>query len=247
MKKTMALILLLALVICLCACGSNPEAAAVKKDFNKAVKYTESIIGTDGMTTNVREKNDGIYMTKFWRAEESGNSMDIDLDVEVDGHIITLGKTKVSEIREMGFDINSGFESLKPGEAASISIAKDGKSIPFDTDTNETNAEISIKDMTLSAFIGEVEEDTLPYSYKGIKPGSTLQEVVDVLGAPNYAASLSTDSGGTRIALDYLNETENGDATSLMMELIYDVESDTSTLVNFQIDCVYDSPEEATE
>jgi len=250
MKKTLALFLLLALVICLCACGSNPEAAAVKKDFDKAVKYTESIIDTDKMTSSVREKNDGIYLTKFWRSENDENIMDIGLDVEVNGHIITLGKTKVSEIRDMGFEINSGFETLKPGEAASISIAKDGKYIPFDTDTNETDAEISIDDMTLSAFIGEVEEDTLPYSYKGFKPGSSLQEVVDAIGAPNYAASLSTDSDGTRIAMDYLNESTEGDkqvAISLMMELIYNVETDSSELVNFQIDCVYDQPEKATE
>ena len=238
MKKIFALILALVMILCLCACGKKDgiDREAIKNEFNKAVSYTEDLMDTADMTSTVQDESDGVYLFKQWNHQGEFVNTDISLDFEIEGNTITLGKTTVGDLKKMGYEIECGFETLKPGDTASLGIYIDGKRCVFDTAQNDTDTEKTIDEMTLNSFIN----DDILCTYKGLKAGSTLEEVIDVLGSPNYAASLATnDKNETTIALGYINKTTQDDgeaATSLEITLDYDPDTDSAVLSGIEFD-----------
>ena len=247
MKKAIVLILALVLALCICACGKKDDGIdrkAIKTEFDKAVSYTETLVDTKDMTSTVQDESDGVYLFKQWNHTGDFVNTDIDLDFELNGKTITLGTTTVGDLKAMGFDVECGFETLKPGDTASLSVYIDGKRCVFDTATNDSDSEKSIDEMPLNAFIN----DDLLCTYKGLSSSSTLKDVVDVLGSPNYAASLATnDKNETVIALGYVNNTtqEDGKATtSLEITLQYDPDTDSALLSGIEFDHSVESAEE---
>jgi len=247
MKKTFVLILALALALCLCACSKKDDGIdrkAIKTEFNKAVSYTEALIDTKDMTSTVQDTSDGVYLFKQWNHTGDFVNTDIGLDFELSGKTITLGTTTVGDLKAMGFDIECGFETLKPSETASLGVYIDGKRCAFDTAQNDSGSEKGIDEMPLYSFI----DDNLLCTYKGLTSSSTLKDVVDVLGSPNYAASLATnDKNETVIALGYVNNTTQDDGvatTSLEITLQYDPDTDSAVLSGIEFDHSIEPAEE---
>ena len=158
MKKAIVLILALVLALCICACGKKDDGIdrkAIKTEFDKAVSYTETLVDTKDMTSTVQDESDGVYLFKQWNHTGDFVNADIDLDFELNGKTITLGTTTVGDLKAMGFDVECGFETLKPGDTASLAVYIDGKRCVFDTATNDSDSEKSIDEMPLNAFIND--------------------------------------------------------------------------------------------
>ena len=238
MKKIFALMLALVMLLCLCSCG-NKYNQKVRNSFDKAVAYTESLLDTSSMTSFVRDESNGNYIYKYWNHGENEGNADIDLNVEIEGHTITLNKTTVRDLKDMGFEVMIGFETLAPGETASLAIYSKDKRIAFNTARNETNEKVDVNDMPLCAFYGEMDDGHIPFVYRGLTIGSTLEEIVAALGSPNNAASIATDETGSSIGMDYFSDSTEDNAhitSALSITANYDADADTAVLSNVQLD-----------
>lgn len=255
MKKTFALFLAAILALGLCSCGApsvdipedaqngedtaTVDTAAISANYEKAVAYLEKTIDTDGMTYSL-DNEDPAYMNGNWMWDGEAPATDIPADIEIDGQVITMDKTVVSELKGLGFDVTAE-ETVAPGESQTITLTKGNKFFEVCTGANETDKAVKTDDEIIRRFIAINDDWRLPFTYSGLTGESELEDIIDALGVPNNSILLSADAYTTSISLEYYQETSAGSQTvmtNMSIYLLYDSATDKTTMgtINYATD-----------
>lgn len=239
MKKLIIIFLSAALVLGLCACGGNnntsdadstvgaADVADIRAAYEKADAYIGSIIDAEkaGMVTDEQDDNNGETLYKYWTYAEDKEGGKIDASIELEGETVTVGKTTVSELKELGYKIDAEVETVGANTVQGFSVTKDNKYSNLSVD-NYTNSPQKFADMVINSAAGaNAEVGGMSFDYKGIKSGSTLKDVVDALGVPNFTMTLGCDLSGNSIEVSYSCTTvEDGNqlVDTLTVNLMYD-------------------------
>lgn len=238
MKKIMTIIIAAALAASLCACGSSQQQSASDgsetntavsgaednasgsegsantqvdmEAFESASAYIESLIDTKEMTSDTDDENeDSVY--RYWMYDDILEGTTFSNEVEVAGNKIIIGETLENELEGMGFELSTPGDTVQPEEEASVTIIKDDKEAVVTLETNYEEEAVNIGDLLVYGFEGNVNDFSLPFTYSGLKEGSTMEEALEIFGNPNSDIYLSTDEFGTQITLTYYYETETDD------------------------------------
>lgn len=242
MKKRLLLILTAALIFSLCACSKDhieidPEptavnTAALRGEFDAACAYVESAADVSKMEATLQDDENGLF--RYWNGT-SEEYDEIGLDFKLEDNVFTLGTTTVSELTALGYKPDTDIETVEPNTVLGFSITKGDKFCNLAVD-NSTDQPQKFSDMPITQFNGTSPENgCLPFTYSGIICGSTLKEVLDALGTPKLNITVSTDTAGTEIGLNYLNATTKGDLDStdtLEIYLRYDKDKDTALVTS---------------
>ena len=247
MKRLAALLLAAALTAGLCACNKNPgsenatEKAAlaqevsstdknlVKANFDKAVAFVESAIDTKDMTAGDNE--DEFCMYRDWSYEETENT-ELPDTIEVNGKTITIGKTTVKDLNELGMKLEKSMEKVPPQTGTAVNLIDDSKTFLLNVD-NGTDKTLDIDDMTITGFTTGFKDYTLPYSYSGINYDSTVEDVISKLGKPNSNITVDANDQSATITINYINDVTEGKTVTtdnVSVAFNYDPAKDTATL-----------------
>ena len=249
MKKIIALLLIGILALSLFACGNaekpvaNTDAAtasvdiaSIRANLDKAVEYINSVADTKAMNVQLQTDDpQNLYYTWSYEAETVND--DIVMDIKLDNETITMGKTTYTDLKNMGYTIQSEFESVEPNYSMGFSIIKDNKSsnltISNNTDKALPSADLPVNEIQCADF-----QSTMSFDYKGLTIGSSLEDTIKTLGTPHNNISLSADSMDTYFDLNYFSETKNGDLTTndnLSLHFLYDTEANKATLTSLRL------------
>lgn len=247
MKRLAALLLAAALTAGLCACNKNPgsenatEKAAlaqevsstdknlVKANFDKAVAFVESAIDTKDMTAGDNE--DEFCMYRDWSYEETENT-ELPDTIEVNGKTITIGKTTVKDLNELGMKLEKSMEKVPPQTGTAVNLIDDSKTFLLNVD-NGTDKTLDIDDMTITGFTTGFKDYTLPYSYSGINYDSTVEDVISKLGKPNSNITVDANDQSATITINYINDVTEGKTVTtdnVSVAFNYDPAKDTAAL-----------------
>lgn len=222
MKKVLVLLLALTLIVSFCACGANKVvdvnptvssdgAAAIRADFEKAKAFVEANIDMKNM--EAQDQEDPSYLYQYWFAQDAPNA-EFSLDAELDGQTVTVGKTTVKELKELGFELSTDQKVIEPDVSTGFSLSKGDKICNITLANNDTGKELPIDEGVLSEVDMIGNEFGISYAYSGLKDQSSFKDVIDKLGAPNSEVKISSDDSGVSIELSYFNSTQDGDKTS---------------------------------
>lgn len=247
MKRIAALLLAAALAAGLCACNKTPgadnatEKAAlaqevsstdknlVKANFDKAVAFVESAIDTKDMTAGDNE--DEFCMYRDWSYEETENT-ELPDTIEVNGKTITIGKTTVKDLNELGMKLEKSMEKVPPQTGTAVNLIDDSKTFLLNVD-NGTDKTLDIDDMTITGFTTGFKDYTLPYSYSGINYDSTVEDVISKLGKPNSNITVDANDQSATITINYINDVTEGKTVTtdnVSVAFNYDPAKDTAAL-----------------
>lgn len=247
MKRLAALLLAAALAAGLCACNKNPgsenatEKAAlaqevsstdknlVKANFDKAVAFVESTIDTKDMTAGDNE--DEFCMYRDWSYEETKNT-ELPDTIEVNGKTITIGRTTVKDLNELGMKLEKSMEKVPPQTGTAVNLIDDSKTFLLNVD-NGTDKTLDIDDMTITGFTTGFKDYTLPYSYSGINYDSTVEDVISKLGKPNSNITVDANDQSATITINYTNDVTEGKTITtdnVSVAFNYDPAKDTAAL-----------------
>lgn len=247
MKRLAALLLAAALAAGLCACNKKPgsenatEKAAlaqevsstdknlVKANFDKAVAFVESAIDTKDMTS--RDNEDEFCMYRDWSYEETENT-ELPDTIEVNGKTITIGRTTVKDLNELGMKLEKSMEKVPPQTGTAVNLIDDSKTFLLNVD-NDTDKTLDIDDMTITGFTTGFKDYTLPYSYSGINYDSTVEDVISKLGKPNSNITVDANDQSATITINYINDVTEGKTVTtdnVSVAFNYDPAKDTAAL-----------------
>lgn len=247
MKRLAALLLAAALTAGLCACNKTPgadnptEKAArvqevsstnkelVKANFDKAVAFVESAIDTKDMMS--RDNEDEFCMYRDWSYEETKNT-ELPDTVEVNGKAVTIGKTTVKDLNELGMKLEKSMEKVPPQTGTAVNLIDDSKTFLLNVD-NGTDKTLDIDDMTITGFTTGFKDYTLPYSYSGINYDSTVEDVISKLGKPNSNITVDANDKSAAITINYTNDVTEGKTITtdnVSVAFNYDPAKDTAAL-----------------
>lgn len=243
MKKWIIALLLVALTLGLCACGASNASNApttqntsdTRKNFDAATTYIESTIDTSKMNSILQDDKDGLY--HYWSNNDANANDTVATDIEVGGKTITLGKTTVDELKDLGFTVELSGDKVQPNTVQGFSITKDNK-FSYVGVQNTTDQEQDINKLVVSEFNTIADGSSMEFSYSGINSGSTLEEVIKALGTPQSNVTLSGDQADPTITLDYYNSKTEGDiaiTTTLNINLLYNAEQNIATVNNINL------------
>ena len=250
MKKIITLMLIAALAFTLFACGAKEpiakdttdesvDTAAVRESFDKASDYIESVIDTTGMTSSVQDDDGGKNLYKTWQYDKEADNADISLEVEIGGSTVTVGTTTIADLKALGFDAELSNDTVEANTEFGFSATKDGKFCNMSVD-NSTDKAQKAEDLPISNVSGAPEEfGALSFVYKGLKVGSSIDDVINTLGIPNSGISLSSGDSGTTFSLTYCSSETNDDKTvtdvNLVFDFTYDSQANTATVSSFNL------------
>ena len=249
MKKLAALLLTAALAAGLCACAKNTgsekateetaiaqevsstDKSLIKANFDKSVAFVESTVDTGGMKAN--DDEDELSLSRNWSYEESENT-ELPKDIEVNGKTITIGKTTVKDLDDLGMKIEKSMDKVEPQTGTAVSLVDGDKTFLLNVD-NSTDKTQNIDDLTITGFTTGFKEYTLPYSYSGIDYDSTIEDVIAKLGKPNSTINVNANDQSSTITLNYLNDVTEGKTVttdSLSVAFNYDPANNTAQLTS---------------
>lgn len=256
MKRFIAVLLTALIAFGLCSCGSGNagsseaadsgsdtvDSAAIHDSFEKAVAYVEPYLKDSGMTSSKQEGADGTSVYMHWLNDSYDGNDDFDMDISVDGINVTIGKTKVSELKNTDFEIQTSGDAVAPGAIGSVILIKNGNYCTFATEKNLTDKDCPIDELTIGDFSNGMGDNYLPFTYSGLGDKSALQDVIEVFGTPKYSVTISASAVGTVITVRYSRKGQDGDAAysdDLYLNLNYDADKDIATIGNIQIGRTY--------
>lgn len=246
MKKILILMLTLAMIAGLCACGgskagnSTPDSkAAYRPSFEKAEEYVDPyFVDTKNLISSTQDDSDSDNIYKYWLNSKEMDDAPLSAEIEIDGSKIILGKTTAKELEDFGFEVERSSDAVRPGEAGSLTVGKGDKICNMILDVNETDKELPIDDFAVSEVITFQPENSLPFSYCGLTVGSTLDDVLETLGTPNFTVTLTTTPEKSTLEIDYYNENEDGKKTiadCAVLTLYYDPDSNSADLRSIDV------------
>ena len=247
MQKLIALLLfILLLTVGLCACGEQQspdtpaeagteqtDTAAIRSAFDNASAYIESVIDTSDMTFEIQDDNNGAELIKNWYIKGEPANDPLSTAIELDGVAIEIGKTTPKDLEELGFTLSAEATTVEPGTSTGFSISKGDKETNISLATNDTDKAVSIYDLPVTGVTSFDYEYALQLSYCGLNKGSTLKDLTDKLGRPNYIISLESDEYADRITVGYSYEIVDKGMITLYVycaNLIYDPESNSAAI-----------------
>lgn len=243
LKKLVMSLLIAALILSLCACGSSEEddltatqdSAAMHTNFDAAGTFVDSVIDTSEMTASTQEDETGLYQYWVYNGESANDEFGV--DIKIDNKKITLAKTTVNDLQDLGFELQSEEESAEPGSILGITVKKDEKFGCFAIE-NKSDAKQEISNMVVFQYSGDSDENTLDFNYNGLKKGSSLEDVIKTLGTPKSNITMTGNANGTRITLNYVNSSTEDNTIitdSLDIGLIYHPKKNTATLTHLNL------------
>ncbi len=242
MKKLIVCLLALILAVSLCACGeeavknmiSTQDEVTVNTNDNralyeKACSYIEKLVETKAMTPATQDEMGGQSLYCTWLLDEGQRAADLSEEVTLLDQTVTIGKTTVKELKEMGFTYETDMKTVDVDSSAGFVLNKDKKWCNVSV-SNLTGAQQNLDDLALSEVTAtdgseEMFTDAMPITYSGIKVGTPMEELVKTLGTPNDRIELSCDEIGANITLVYASDT-----VMLTLYLNYDADRDQATL-----------------
>ena len=240
MKRIILTVLIAALFFSLCACGSavddqaTQDSAAIRTNFDAACAYVKSQVDTSEMTSTTREEGNGMY--QYWTYSGEGTN-EVGTDVNISGKTVTLSKTTVNDLKELGFEVDLTLETIKPDAVQGFTIKK-GKKFCGLAIHNLSDKEADPADLPIFQFTGGSDDESLDYAYNGIKKDSTLKDVIYALDIPKSNITISGDVSGTTIVLNYVDSaTEDGVAVtdSLDIYMRYNPKKNNATVTNLNL------------
>ena len=249
MKKLTALLLILTLALALCACGATPppdtddvpapkvDTTAIRDSYDKASTYVVATFKPKGMVVSEQDEDDGAYLFKNWGKENIGNA-DFPAEIELDGETVTIGKTLVKDLADMGFEVSKGKETVEPNEITSVMLTKDNRTCILSTADTMSDKPVPIDDIPVGAVSAAYASYALPFTYSGLDSESTPADILDKLGSPNSSINLSSDAEGTIIELIYSRTVKEDDVSTdinLLIDLKYDVAKNNATMSSIDI------------
>lgn len=246
MKKLTLLILATILILGTAACGSKETAllynepatadtAGDRAAFEAASDYVKSAIGTSLVPSSVQDDEDGL--TQYWSYNGDEANDKINLSVTIAGKSITLGKTSVSDLENLGFELDLKNETVNPNTVFGFTVTKNGKHCNLGA-VNNTREAMKLSEMTVTQFNALSNDFNMDYDYNGITTGSTLEDVIKAFGTPKNSITLSSDHGAPTITLSYAaSVTEESTAISdtLDITLVYNSANKTASLTNINL------------
>ena len=249
MKKIITLMLIAALALTLFACGSKEtivkdttdesvDTAAVRENFDKASDYIESVIDTKGMTSSVQD-DDSSNLYKSWQYDKEADNADISMEVEIGGSTVIVGTTTIPELKALGFDVQLENDTIEANTEYGFSATKDGKFCNMSVD-NSSNKAQKAEELPISSVNGASEDlGAASFVYKGLKVGSSLNDVINALGTPNSGISLSAGDSSTTFSLNYYSQDTEDDKTAtdinLVIDMVYDAQNNTAAVSSFNL------------
>ena len=247
LKKCILILLITALILSLCACGNEVQqatndSATPQSRFDAAGNFIESAIDTSQMESSVQEYQESLEgetsLYRYWTY--NGSEQDtIDMNVKLDGTTITLAETTVNDLKELGFELEFEIDTAPPMTAQGFTIRKDNKTCNAAAENN-TDMTVDIADLPLSQFSGGFDEECLSYEYAGLKPNSSLNDVINTLGAPKSNITLTTNDYETIIDLNYINSTkEDGFNTVKTLDVYFKYDAGKNSAKLYGITVTY--------
>lgn len=254
MKKLFTLLLIAALALSLFACGSqsgdtkatvpNPAAdlayddAAIRSNFEKAESYVDAAFDGMDMSASIQDDDDNSSIYKYWSYDGEPDKAPISSEIEIDGNKIVIGKTTAKDV--MGFDLTAekNSDTAQPGDVVSISLSKGDRSCSVMLAPNDTDKAQPADDLPVYEVMTSAKDFSLPFTYCGLTVESTLEDVLEALGTPNYTATLSSEDMGVYIELDYNNTTQEGDenySDGVVIRLVYETDSNIAFIDNIDL------------
>lgn len=257
MRKLLVFILAAVITVSLCACdtlknlGSVDETELVtefpgeiskdemRANLYKASNYIESIVNVNDMESNIQDDNtDEGDLYKYWTYSKATSNVQLNMDIDVGGNTISVGKTKVKELSEFNLDIEKSPDPVPPNEVTSCTLTKDNKICSVVSMPNSTGTEQPGDNLVVGEVMGIVNEFNLPFNYNGIDEKSTLKDVVEKIGTPNSMITLGSDEVSTSINLSWFNSVTKGKNVtddSISIYLNYDAEKNEATISSIDI------------
>lgn len=246
MKKTIIALLLVALTLGLCACGASntqkptedqatPIPSVARRDFEAAATYVESSIDANEMSKTDQDDENGLYRYWTYGGKEANDTFSP--EIEIDGKKITLGKTTVNELKELGFECDIDVETVQPNTVQGITIRKNNKYCNISVQ-NTAEKEQSIHELAVFQLNVLTDPGFLDFNYGDIKSGSTLEDVIKALGTPRSNITLSGAESGATISLNYNNTVTDGDLetiSTLDIDLLYHTEENTAAVKSINL------------
>ena len=223
---------------------SNPaddlafDSAAIRSNFEKAQTYADALFSGKDMTSSVQDDNDSIGIYKYWSYEGEPDKAPISSEIEIDGNKIVIGTTTAKEVEGFDLTVDKSKATAQPGETVSLSLSKGDRSCSAMLAPNDTDKEMKIDDLPVYEVVTSVKDFSLPFTYCGLSADSTLEEVLEALGTPNFTATLSSEDMGVFIELNYNNQSqEDGKliSDSVILRLVYDLDSNTARVDNIDL------------
>lgn len=207
MKKLLIIALALTLVFSLCACGEEP----VKTEYlERTTSYIDTLIDSDKFT---EEKDLNKLVTKWTAAEDV--SADLPDVLKLDGETITLGKTTVAELKEMGFKADAKTpETVEAGKNAEVSVNRNEQYCSVFTEVNDSDKAAKVDDLAITGFY--VTGATFsPFDYNGITDKSTLEDLLSI-DLPISTINLSTHGSDSLIYITYKRAASDGKSAATL-------------------------------
>lgn len=245
MKKQLLILITAALILSLCACSrdiieidhepATVDSAAMRGEFDAARAYVESNADLSQMNSTVQNDEKALY--QYWNGSGEENDT-FTQDIELEGKTVTIGLTTVSDLKDLGFKVDTGTESVEPNTVQGFSITQGDKYCSLAVENN-TDTTQQLADLPMIQFsCGAPDDGFLNCAYSDITCGSTLKEVFDAIGMPQSNIIVTTDNSGTRIELNYLSSFIEGERSvfdTLDIDLIFDKDKDTATVTNITL------------
>ena len=208
------------------------DVEAIKANFDKASALVESLVDTSNMTVdNDDQGEDGMY--RYWYVDEIPREIKLSDEISIDGKTITIAKTLIKDLSDLGFEVEKFSDTVNPQEIQSVNINKGDKTFILSSMPNETDQPMQLDDMPVFELNSGSLEYAIPFDYMGITPESKIEDVLDILGVPNSALNLSSSGVNTSIEFGYVNESREGDKLVnkiLSFDFVYDADTDSAHL-----------------
>lgn len=253
MKKLIITVLLTALTLGLCACGSSQTSEQATQDsvttnesFEAATSYVESAIDTSEMNSTIQNDENSLY--HYWTYGGAEPNDEFGLEIEINGEKITIGKTTVNDLKDLGFDVDLDVETVQPNTVQGFTIKKDDKFCNISVQ-NSTDKEQDIHDLAVFQVNVFTDEASLSFNYGDIKGGSSLEEVIKAFGTPKSNVTLSGDESNTTITLNYFSSVTQDDlmtTSTLDIDLLYNADDNTATVKSINLSSYQDKVTQET-
>lgn len=256
MKRLLALALAVMLVVSLCACKNGkensdtstkdsaaavgqPDPAQIRENYQKAVSYIERIIDVSKMQSSEENEEGSDAPYKYWYLSEPMDSVELSRDILIDGEKITFGTTTVNDLKSTKFTVETSGEKIPENQALSVRLIKGEQDCNLYTGYNYSGKEIpaeKVGDEAICEGIFNVSEYALPFDFSGIKPDSSFEDIVKILGTPNSTLQVSCNGAEVMIYVGYSNsEGKDGSIQNMIFaNLSYNADDDTSSISTIQ-------------
>ena len=255
MNRIITLLLAAVLAVSLCACGDNAngkqgavdaldskagdlitivdetaDPEVVRADYEKGLAYVNSLMDSKGMTQSDQDDEGGTSLYHYWSYDETPENADFPMDITLDGTKISIGTTKVSELRDAGMKLSISEDTVQPNTTFAFTVEKAPLGFTNLAADNSSDKEADIYTLPITEITVITDEDNgIPFDYCNLGKDSDLKAVLDAFGTPNYNATLSSGYTGVNLTLEYAYDT--ADASDILsISMIYDPEENTAKL-----------------